>query len=367
MKFLCRSAYPAAVAAARDLSLPCHGSQVASAVKARETTPGATRVPQGGGLDLKLQHWWRSLVPTASRTRDPRALEELHTRAGHGFAVRDFSWDGRLHSYRLFVPATSVRRRLPLVVMLHGCKQDAADFAQGTRMNLLAQAQGVAVLYPQQDPAANRLRCWNWFDPAHQGPAGEPAMIAALTRHVMQSLDVDPGRVYVAGLSAGAAMGALIARVFPGMFAALGVHSGVPAGAASNVIAALGVMRRGNRPRRGTPDPGSAVLPTIVFHGSADRTVNPDNGANFIAMARAAYEACGIRLQHQLLPSGAVATRSARREGWYGPDGKCYLEQWVVEHGPHAWSGGHPDGSHTDPEGPDASAAMLEFFLRHRR
>ncbi len=316
-------------------------------------------------MGLKFQHWWRSLVPTGTRSGDapvsqvPDAVQE--------FAPQYFSWEGRDRPYRLFVPAVASHRRLPLVVMLHGCKQDAADFAQGTRMNLLAQEQGVAVLYPEQDPEANRLRCWNWFDPAHQGAGGEPAMIAALTRDVMRRLDADPGRVYVVGLSAGAAMGALVARAFPGLFAALGVHSGVPAGAASNVISALGVMRRGKPPREGPAGTDIAILPTIVFHGSADRTVNPDNGVNIIAMALAAYQACGLRLEHRPLPSAAVATRSARREGWYGPDGRCYLEHWVVEHGPHAWSGGHEDGSYTDPEGPDASAAMLEFFLQHRR
>lgn len=284
------------------------------------------------------------------------------------FQAHAFDWDGLRHSYRVFTPrrAAQARPLRPLVVMLHGCGQDAIDFARGTDMNRLAARHGLLVLYPEQHPEANRLRCWNWFDKAHQGHAGEPAMIAALTRQVARQQGADPQRIYIAGLSAGGAMAAVVAALYPELYSALGVHSGLPAGAATDVITAFAVMRRGAMQPRPFAGRRDGRMPTIVFHGHADSTVHPDNSEQLTAAALKALQASGLPLVRQERPTGRGRQRRASRVCWVGPDGKSYLEQWAVQEGPHAWSGGHESGSFTDPQGPDASAAMLDFFLQHR-
>lgn len=306
-----------------------------------------------------------AIAPPAKRPRPrPASFTE------HVFEFADASYN-----YRLFVPSSaaisSAAPPLPLIVLLHGCKQDAADFAQGTAMNELAEQQQCLVLYAEQLSEANRMRCWNWFDTAHQTrDAGEPAMIAALTRSIVKSHHADPARVYIAGLSAGGAMAAVVAALYPEMFAAVGVHSGLPPGAATGVMSALSAMRRGAR----KTDAGSgqdAFLPTIVFHGSADKTVHPDNGELVTDAALAAFDASGVALERtqrtEGSPNDTDGSRDATRTIYSAADGKPYVEHWAIETGPHAWSGGNPAGSFTDPEGPDASRAMLDFFLQHHK
>ncbi|HQS30309.1 PHB depolymerase family esterase [Polaromonas sp.] len=288
------------------------------------------------------------------------------------------------HAYRLYVPAsvapasTGEKVLLPLVVLLHGCKQNAEDFALGTAMNALAEEKKCLVLYPEQSSSANSMRCWNWFDAAHQArDAGEPKMIAALIRKVLKSHDADPSRVYIAGLSAGGAMAALMAGLYPEMFAAVGVHSGLPPGAANDVMSAFSAMRRGARKNSDSladlqGDDGDAfVMPTIVFHGSADKTVNPDNGEQITDAALAALAGAGIVLKKVEQAEDSPGTSSGRRDTlrtiYSAADGVPYVEYWAVGSGPHAWSGGDAAGSYTDPHGPSASQAMLAFFLQHRR
>jgi poly(hydroxyalkanoate) depolymerase family esterase len=282
-----------------------------------------------------------------------------------------FAWDEDSHPYLLFVPSQATPAPQPLVVMLHGCQQDAADFAAGTGMNPLAEQLGCLVLYPEQLAKANPMRCWNWFDKAHQGHAGEPAMIAALTRQVAQAHGADPQRIYIAGLSAGGAMAAVVAALYPEVFSALGVHSGLPAGAANDVMSAFSAMRRGGQTTRAFAGQREGLMPTIVFHGSADSTVHPDNSEHLVALALQALQATGLALTRTELPLPSPAknsqARPAQRVRWLDADGKSYLEYWSVDEGLHAWSGGQQGGSFTDPHGPDASAAMLEFFLQHRR
>ncbi len=250
--------------------------------------------------------------------------------------------------------------------MLHGCRQDAADFARGTAMNRHGQARGCMVLYPEQTAKANRMRCWNWFDKAHQGHAGEPAMIAALVQQVVQAHGADRQRVYIAGLSAGGAMAAVVAGLYPQLFAALGVHSGIPPGAATDVISAFAVMRRGaQRPRQFAAH--GLAMPTLAIHGSADDTVHPGNTRELVAAAHLALQATGLALTEVQLdgpPSGERRTRISR---WCDRQGRSHLEHWTVEPGGHAWFGGDAAGSFTDPQGPDASHALLDFFLQHRR
>jgi poly(hydroxyalkanoate) depolymerase family esterase len=303
------------------------------------------------------------------------------------FTRHTFQFASAPYAYRLYQPAladgSAPAAPLPLLIMLHGCKQDAADFAQGTAMNEMAEQHGCIVLYPEQQAKANAMRCWNWFDTAHQGrDSGEPGMLAALTRKVLKSHNVDPARVYIAGLSAGGAMAAVMAGLYPDLYAAVGVHSGVPTGAASGVISALSVMRRGARPAAPAGEPES-LMPTIVFHGGADRTVHPENGEQIVNAALSTLDACGLILNKtEVAQDGApaevinevdgdapdsVAGRDAFRTVYRAADGKSYVDYWEVGTGPHAWSGGNPAGSFTDPQGPNASRAMLEFFLQHSK
>ena len=261
--------------------------------------------------------------------------------------------------YKLFEPARD-GRALPLVVMLHGCTQDPDDFARGTRMNALAREQGFLVLYPAQSHKGNAQRCWNWFKHNHQARGkGEPAILAGLVREVIASHDVDPQRVYVAGLSAGGAMAAILGDAYPDLFAAVGVHSGLPTGSATDVPSAFAAMNGGAQPVRRSPKPGPTP-PTIVFHGDADTTVNVVNGERVLRAAG--------------LYAGPDSRRGASAMGvawscrpFVDAQGTVRAEEWTVHGAGHAWSGGDPSGSYTDPRGPDASAEMLRFFLRHPR
>jgi len=162
----------------------------------------------------------------------------------------------------------------------------------------------------------------------------------------------------------------VVAGLYPELFAALGVHSGIPTGAASDVASALSAMRRGAR-RPALAEEKEGVMPTIVFHGSADKTVHPDNGDQIADAALAALGASGLALKKiQRTEESAASTgssRSALRTLYRAADGKSYVEHWSVGSGPHAWSGGNTAGTFTDPQGPDASQAMLAFFLQHHK
>lgn len=286
------------------------------------------------------------------------------------FTRHTFSFDSEQYPYRLYVPATphsnaEAEGALPLVVLLHGCTQNSQDFARGTAMNALAEANQCMVLYPEQIAKSNSQRCWNWFEAGHQQHGrGEPGMIAALTQKILtsdqHSRRADSTRVYIAGLSAGGAMAAVVAALYPDLFAALGVHSGLAAGAAQDLMSAFGAMRVGAKGRDGP------ALPTIVFHGTADRTVHPDNGEHIIDAALSALQAEGLKLVKSRSVVGA-AGQKAERTVFSAADGPSYIEHWLIDAGPHAWSGGNAAGSYTDPDGPSASEAMLRFFLQHRK
>ena len=317
-----------------------------------------------------------STAPDAARAAPPgdpaRFTPGTHA---HASLARD---------YKLFVPTGAAGKSLPLVVMLHGCTQDPDDFAVGTGMNDLAAEQGFFVLYPAQAPGANPQRCWNWFKPNHQRRgSGEPALLASLTQTVIAQHHIDPRRVYIAGLSAGGAMAAIVAAAYPEVFAAAGVHSGLPAGAAGNVAEALTVMASGavgpglvlgRRLGRAGAMPGSAsvsasaCVPTIVFHGDQDRTVHPRNGEQVVAAAisAAVEDAVGNAVASPTLEQG-VSERGKRftRAVHRAEDGSVRAEHWLLHGAGHAWSGGRAAGSYTDADGPDATREMLRFFLEH--
>ncbi|HSI46964.1 MAG TPA: PHB depolymerase family esterase [Ideonella sp.] len=264
-------------------------------------------------------------------------------------------------SYKLFVPPGAGERAMPLVVMLHGCTQHPDDFAAGTAMNAAAVEQGFVVLYPAQSQQANPQRCWSWFKHNHQQRGrGEPAVLASMTQQVIAEHGIDASRVYVAGLSAGGAMAAILGALYPELFAAVGVHSGLAAGAAADLPSALAAMKGQGGAGRTRSVAAPIAVPTIVFHGDADTTVHPSNGAAVIA----ACVGAGAVAEQQSLSgaSGRDCTRSVYRQ----PDGRTRAEHWLVHGAGHAWSGGQPAGSYTDPRGPDATEAMLRFFMQHR-
>ncbi len=244
--------------------------------------------------------------------------------------------------------------------MLHGCHQDAEDFATATRMNQYGNQHGCFVLYPQQSTQANGARCWNWYEAAHQQrEQGEPAIIADLTRHVLSSHGIATERVYVAGFSAGGAMAAKLAVKYPELYAALGIHSGMPHGAARDFMSAMIAMQHGTMASYGA-HPMHSQIPTIVFHGSEDNMVHATHAAQFLASGP--FRAHNGHRYVETVPrqgSKPGYTRTVQ----VAADARIFSEQWMVHGAGHAWSGGDAAATHSDAYGPDASHEMMRFFL----
>ncbi len=251
--------------------------------------------------------------------------------------------------YKTYLPSRHATHGLPLIVMLHGCKQNPDDFAAGTRMNRLADELGFAVVYPAQSGKANASACWNWFQPGHQRrEAGEPSLIAGITREVIARHHLDARRVYVAGLSAGGAMAAVMGTTYPELYSAIGIHSGLRYAAARDLPSALAAMQ--GKPARMRGASSAPSVPVIVFHGDCDTTVHPSNGQHATMDTLEKVE------------QGHVNGRAYTRTTQWDASGKPVLEHWLVHGAGHAWSGGSASGSYTDPLGPDASREMLRFF-----
>jgi poly(hydroxyalkanoate) depolymerase family esterase len=298
-------------------------------------------------------------LPTAGlkKTRPARLEERFITGSYANHAGR--------RAYKLFIPSGYRNKPRPLIVMLHGCKQSPEDFAAGTRMNVLAEENSCLVVYPAQPLSANVSRCWNWFIPRHQRRGdGEPSLIAGITRQVMRDYMVDRRRVYIAGLSAGAAAAAILARAYPDLYAAVGLHSGPAPGNAIKLASARPVMQRSQFAitdnANASVDTALSIIPTIVFHGDQDTKVHPRNSEDVLSRSGAGKELERRRRQGRM-PSGHAFSQTL-----YLDASKCaVMEHWIIHGLGHAWSGGSPVGSYTDPQGPDAAREMLRFFLQH--
>lgn len=278
--------------------------------------------------------------------------------AGTSFVWRTHASPAGSRRYRLFLPSCPPEALQGLVLMLHGCKQAPDDFAAGTGMNALAEARRLLVAYPEQPGGANISGCWNWFEPAHQGrETGEPALLAALARTLEAEFALPSGRIYAAGLSAGGAMAAVLAETHPDLFAAVGIHSGLPYGAATDLVSAFAAMR--GQGMAGPSRQAAAGPRVIVFHGDADHTVHVDNAEAIVARLRTA-DALVER------DTGSEGGRCWQRTRLTKPDGRLEAEFWRIAGAGHAWAGGHPSGSFTDPGGPSASAEMLRFFMEEQ-
>jgi poly(hydroxyalkanoate) depolymerase family esterase len=267
--------------------------------------------------------------------------------------------------YKLYLPSGYHGQALPLVVMLHGCTQNPDDFAAGTNMNRLAEEQLCCVLYPAQPTTASSSKCWNWFKTEdQQREGGEPAIIAGMTRQVIDTHGLDVSRVYVAGLSAGAAMATTLAMTYPDLFAAVGVHSGLPHGVAQSLPDALGAMQGGTGPLGGAAQrtAWASDVPAIIFHGDRDTTVHPSN-ADRVAAQYSTSRQAGAKVEQGKVANGHAYTRTIHHDA----DGEPRLEQWRIQGAGHAWSGGSAQGSYTDPKGPDATKEMLRFFFQHQQ
>jgi poly(hydroxyalkanoate) depolymerase family esterase len=298
----------------------------------------------------------------------PGLLSPVAVADGAHFLAGTYCNQAERRPYKLYVPSGYRQGQpIPLIVMLHGCTQSPDNFAAGTRMNDAAEEHTCLVAYPEQTTAANMQKCWNWFSESdQQRDGGEPSLIAGITREIMHDYAVDPRRIFVAGLSAGGAAAAIMGDTYPDLYAAIGVHSGLPCGAAHDIPSALDAMRRGsNRHTHRAVDilpTGSQrrVVPTIVFHGDRDTTVTPSNGDAVVARS-ARFAAFKTHVEKGQVPGGYAYSRTLHSDA----NGQTVIEQWVIHGAGHAWSGGNPAGTYTDPRGPDATGELVRFFLEH--
>jgi poly(hydroxyalkanoate) depolymerase family esterase len=325
--------------------------------------PAASVASQGrpdagpAGAQHKIPPQVKSILDRLGKMGHPSAPPTVAP--GASFIDRSFTNEAGTRAYKLYIPSGYDGSAVPLVLMLHGCTQSPDDFATGTGMNTVAEEQTFLVAYPAQSQQANAQKCWNWFDAKDQKRGmGELSLLAGIASQVIAEHSVDTGQVYAAGLSAGAAAAVNLGQAYPDLFAAVGVHSGLACGAARDMPSAFAAMKQGAAPQ---PRAGARrVVPTIVFHGDQDGTVNPVNADHVAAQAR---------------QGAALATTSTRGTSDGGLDftrtvhetteGKPVLEQWVLHGAGHAWSGGSAAGSYTEPRGPDASREMMRFFAHH--
>jgi poly(hydroxyalkanoate) depolymerase family esterase len=303
------------------------------------------------------------------------SIREARQQPG-SFEAHEFSNDAGSRAYKVYVPAGKSDAPRAMIVMLHGCTQSADDFAAGTQMNRLADEHGFLVVYPEQAAQANASKCWNWFKPQDQlRGAGEPSLIAGMVCEVAQRQGANPRRIFVAGLSAGAAMAVVLGETYPELFAGVGAHSGLPYGSAHDMPSALAAMKGGPSgmpglkkvpAAAGTPRRKSVqAVPVIVFHGDRDHTVQQTNSAHIVQQARDAHGAQAGDADLRVSTQSGVASGGRRfsRTVHTDTEGQARIESWTLHGAGHAWSGGNASGSYTDGTGPDASAEMVRFFM----
>ena len=351
------------------------GSDKPGYTSASEFTP-ANRQLNSAGASAKAEpapDWQTNLQPGAEPIE--------HTDAQAGFSSGEFTHASINVPYQLYIPHKTSSAPVPLLVLLHGCTQDATDFAIGTAMNAVAEENGIAVLYPSQTARGNANKCWNWFEPAHQSRgSGEPAALSALTRQICSDNALDTNRVFVAGMSAGGAMAVVLGEQYPEIFAAVGVHSGLPTDVATNMMEALSAMKGSNNSvstqqtatglgavhKLGRNSPQAPKMgraqPFIVFHGAMDRTVVADNAQAIVKNCLHRASILDKNITSQSVQSVSAAT-SVTVTTYHDSEQRIVCEHWHLHSADHRWSGGNPAGSHTDARGPNASAEMVRFFL----
>jgi poly(hydroxyalkanoate) depolymerase family esterase len=331
-----------------------------------ERRPGARmKRPLGEVLKLLRQAELPSLGLKSASFAKTREAPPVPVSDGAAYLTRTFTCEAGSRDYTIYVPSHTDGRKRPLIIMLHGCTQNPNDFAVGTGMNRLAEEYGFIVAYPGQPRTANQSGCWNWFNLTDQmRDVGEPRIIAGITRIIMAEFDIDGERVFVAGLSAGGAMAAIMSATYPELYAATGIHSGLAYGSATDVASAFAAMRGTSSPA--TPAQTKCHLNTangrsrtIVFHGASDQRVHPSNAETILAEARAGLTDPAQETQHYGSAGGRAYTRTVITDA----SGIPHVEHWAIDGLGHAWSGGSPEGSHADQHGPDASREMLRFFL----
>jgi poly(hydroxyalkanoate) depolymerase family esterase len=298
-------------------------------------------------------------------------LPDLALAADHRDSEPEGTWTSRSHRnalgerrYSLYTPSTKSQRLRAVLMMLHGCNQDADDFAVGTRMSRWADRFGFAVVYPEQAYRANGANCWNWFVPSQQSLSGEePSLLAEVARSTAQSLEIDPGHVYVAGLSAGASMAVILGRCYPEVFAGVAAHSGLPIGAAYDVQSAFAAMRGEVVPgRAGRVPRTNRPVRTLVLHGDSDDTVAPPNGQSIVRDSTVAFAKAGVPLVRVDVAEGETPA-GVRIAEFRDRNAQVMVRHFTVVGGGHAWFGGDPGGSHTADAPIDASAEVVRFFL----
>lgn len=364
----------------RDIN-PAPGTQTIDAANVANVTDGAKvaatddfvsdllarlGIPSG----LETGKFVRPEFPMPSFAPRFQAEAETDASSAGRFVAGSYSNQAGSRSYKLYIPSSYHGQALPLMVMLHGCTQNPDDFAAGTRMNAIAEEKQCFVVYPEQTQSANSSRCWNWFNAIDQQRGqGEPSIIAGITRQIISTQNIDASRVYIAGMSAGGAMAVIMGTLYPDLYAAVGVHSGLPYAAAHDLPSALAAMQGGaaGRPAPHGPSAGARLdaIPIIVFHGDRDITVHPRNGEKVMAQnvpqnvrQTVQQDAREPRVRRGKITNGHAYTQTMHQNA----EGQIVAEHWLIHGAAHAWSGGSKRGSYTDAKGPDATREMMRFF-----